>query len=169
VQRHAVGLTGNAPSLNVIMGKMLRIDPDGNSSANGKDGIPASNPLVNTPGVNPELDAYGLRNPDKFSFDQATGNLLAGDVGQNQVEEVNKIVSGGNYGWVIKEGTFLCHRIGANIGPVNPVTDGLPGSRRQKARHSPPRQSCRNEFIPLFSRAKAARFRLDGGPRTTWT
>jgi hypothetical protein len=118
--------TGNAQALNVIMGKMLRIDPNGNNSANGKYGIPASNPFVNTPGADPEIYAYGLRNPYKFSFDPATGNLIEGDVGQNEVEEVNKIVSGGNYGWAIKEGTFLFNRTGPNIGTVNPVNS--PGS-----------------------------------------
>jgi hypothetical protein len=118
--------TGNAQSLSVIMGKMLRIDPNGNNSANGKYGIPASNPFVNTLGAVPEIYSYGLRNPYKFSFDPATGNLIEGDVGQNEVEEVNKIVSGGNFGWPIKEGTFLFNRTGSNIGTVNPVNS--PGS-----------------------------------------
>jgi glucose/arabinose dehydrogenase len=108
------------------MGKMIRIDPNGNNSANGKYGIPSSNPFVNTSGALPEIYAYGLRNPYKFSFDPGTGNLIEGDVGQNQVEEVNKIVSGGNYGWVIKEGTFLFNRTGPNAGTVNPVNS--PGS-----------------------------------------
>ena len=115
--------TGNAQSLSVIMGKMLRIDPHGTNSANGKYGIPADNPFVNTPGAVPEIYAYGLRNPYKFSFDPATGRLIEGDVGQNEVEEVNAITKGTNYGWGVKEGTFL---FDPNTGLVNPVNS--PGS-----------------------------------------
>jgi glucose/arabinose dehydrogenase len=118
--------TGKAPSLSVVMGKMLRIDPNGNNSANGKYGIPASNPFVNTPGAVPEIYADGFRNPYKFSFDPPTGKLIEGDVGQNNVEEVNQVVSGGNFGWVTKEGTFLFNRTGTTAGTVNPVNS--PGS-----------------------------------------
>ena len=118
--------TGNAQSLSVLMGKMLRIDPNGSNSANGKYGIPADNPFVNTPGALKEIYAYGLRNPYKFSFDAPTGKLILGDVGQNNVEEVDNIVAGGNYGWSIKEGTFLFNRTGANAGTVNPTNS--PGS-----------------------------------------
>jgi glucose/arabinose dehydrogenase len=117
--------TGNAQALNVIMGKMIRIDPNGNNSTNGQYGIPATNPFIGTAGSLPEIYAYGFRNPYKFSFDPA-GNLIEGDVGQNQVEEVNRITSGGNYGWVIKEGTFLFNRTGANAGTVDP--NNSPGS-----------------------------------------
>jgi glucose/arabinose dehydrogenase len=116
--------SGNAQSLSVIMGKMLRIDPNGTNSANGKYGIPSNNPFVNTPGALPEIFAYGLRNPYKFSFD--AGRLIEGDVGQNNVEEVNLITSGGNYGWAIKEGTFLFNRTGANAGTVGANSPGAP-------------------------------------------
>lgn len=118
--------TGNAQSLSVVMGKMLRIDVNGNNSANGKYGIPSDNPFVNTPGAAKEIYALGLRNPYKFSFDAPTGRLVEGDVGQNEVEEVNTITKGGNYGWPVKEGTFLFNRTGANVGTVNPVNS--PGS-----------------------------------------
>jgi glucose/arabinose dehydrogenase len=118
--------TGNAQSLSVVMGKMLRIDVNGNNSANGRYGIPANNPFVNTAGAVKEIYAYGLRNPYKFSFDSTSGKLVEGDVGQNNVEEVNLITSGGNYGWAVKEGTFLFNRTGANAGSVNPVNS--PGS-----------------------------------------
>jgi autotransporter-associated beta strand protein len=121
-----IASTGNAQSLSVIYGKMLRIDPNGHNSANGKYGIPPTNPFVNTPGALPEIYAYGLRNPYRFSFDPATGDLIEGDVGQNEVEEVNSITSGGNYGWPIKEGTFLFNRTGPNAGLDNPVNS--PGS-----------------------------------------
>jgi glucose/arabinose dehydrogenase len=118
--------TGNAQSLSVVMGKMLRIDVNGNNSANGQYGIPADNPFVATPGAVPEIYAYGFRNPYKFSFDGPTGKLVEGDVGQNQVEEVNLVTKGGNFGWGIKEGTFLFNRTGPNAGTDNPVNS--PGS-----------------------------------------
>jgi glucose/arabinose dehydrogenase len=121
-----IASTGNAQSLSVIMGKMLRIDVNGNNSANGKYGIPADNPFVNTAGAAKEIYAYGLRNPYKFSFDPATGKLIEGDVGQNEVEEVNAITKGGNYGWGVKEGTFLFNRTGPSVGTDNPVNS--PGS-----------------------------------------
>jgi glucose/arabinose dehydrogenase len=121
---HIAAPGSNAQSLSVIMGKMLRIDPNGNNSANGKYGIPADNPFVNTAGAAKEIYANGLRNPYKFSFD--AGKLIEGDVGQNNVEEVNTITSGGNYGWPIKEGTFLFNRTGPSEGTVNPANS--PGS-----------------------------------------
>jgi hypothetical protein len=118
--------TGNAPDNSVVMGKMLRIDVNGNNSANGKYGIPADNPLVNTPGAVKEIYANGFRNPYKFNFDKPTGKLIMADVGQNQVEEIEFVDNGKNYGWPVKEGTFLFNRTGANIGTVNPVNS--PGS-----------------------------------------
>jgi hypothetical protein len=116
-----IAATGNAQVNSVIMGKMLRIDVHGTNSANGKYGIPADNPFVGVAGDLPEIYANGFRNPYKFSFDSATGNLIEGDVGQNNVEEINQVTKGGNYGWPIKEGTFLFNRSGATAGTVNPV------------------------------------------------
>jgi autotransporter-associated beta strand protein len=115
-----IASTGNAESLSVVMGKMLRLDPNGSNSANGKYGIPASNPFVGTAGAVTEIYAYGLRNPYKFSFDSANGHLIVGDVGQNSIEEVDQITSGGNYGWAVKEGTFLFNRSTGNIGANSP-------------------------------------------------
>ena len=103
---HVLG--GNAQSLQAgnVLGKILRIDPLGRNSANGQYGIPASNPFVGKQGAD-EIYAYGLRNPYRMSFDSKTGKLWVGDVGQNDVEEVDVATSGGNYGWPIKEATFL--------------------------------------------------------------
>jgi glucose/arabinose dehydrogenase len=89
-----------------VLGKILRIDPLGRNSANGKYGVPADNPFVGKAGAD-EIYAYGFRNPYRMSFDQKTGKLWAGDVGQNDIEEIDVVVKGGNYGWPIKEGTFL--------------------------------------------------------------
>jgi glucose/arabinose dehydrogenase len=105
---------GNAQSLAAgnVLGKILRIDPLGRNAANGKYGIPADNPLVGKAGAD-EIFAYGFRNPFRMSFDPA-GRLIVGDVGQNNIEEVDIVTSGGNYGWRIKEGTFLFDTGGPN-------------------------------------------------------
>jgi hypothetical protein len=64
--------------------------------------------------------AIGLRNPYRFSFDRGSGDLILADVGQNNVEEINRIVLGGNYGWAVKEGTFLFNRNDGTIGADSP-------------------------------------------------
>ena len=92
-----------AEDLGEIYGKMLRIDPlqDGNNAYT----VPSDNPFVSTQGALPEIVAYGLRNPQTFSFDQ--GRIFSGDIGQNVIEEVNIILFGENYGWDDREGTFV--------------------------------------------------------------
>ncbi len=109
------GCTGNGQNINTILGGMVRIDPTGNNSANGQYGIPADNPFVNANGVD-ELYAYGMRNPFRFSFDSATGAMYVADVGQNDVEEINIVESGRNYGWNLREGSFRFVRNGARSG-----------------------------------------------------
>lgn len=98
---------GNAQKLNTPLGKILRIDVDGNSSANGRYGIPPDNPFVGAGApVVEEIHAIGLRNPWRMSFDSKTGDLYVGNVGQNDIEEVELVVRGGNYGWNLTEGSF---------------------------------------------------------------
>ncbi len=94
------GDRGNGQDLNTWLGKLLRID------VNAPKGykIPPDNPFVNMANCKPEIWAYGLRNPWRFSFDRATQKLFCADVGQNQYEEINIIRKGGNYGWRIMEG-----------------------------------------------------------------
>jgi glucose/arabinose dehydrogenase len=114
---HVAGGNGQSLAPGNVLGKILRIDPLGRNSANGKYGIPPDNPFVGKRGAD-EIFAYGFRNPFRMSFD-AYGRLIVGDVGQNNIEEVDIVTSGGNYGWHIKEGTFLFDEDGPNS-PTDP-------------------------------------------------
>jgi glucose/arabinose dehydrogenase len=93
------GSIGNGQDLKSLLGKILRIDVNTETGYR----IPADNPFVNAQ-ARPEIFAYGLRNPWRFSFDLKTGQLFCADVGQNKWEEVNLIEKGKNYGWRIMEG-----------------------------------------------------------------
>ena len=106
------GDPGNrAQNPNELLGKILRIDVD---SARPY-AIPPGNPFANG-GGRAEIYALGLRNPWRFAFDRADGRLIAGDVGQNRVEEVDVIERGGNYGWPVLEGP-LCYRPASGCDP----------------------------------------------------
>ncbi|MBI5495059.1 MAG: PQQ-dependent sugar dehydrogenase [Deltaproteobacteria bacterium] len=115
------GDPGNrAQNVNALLGKFLRIDVDGGTPY----GIPADNPFASGGGL-PEIYALGLRNPWRWSFDLATGDLWAGDVGQNSYEEVDIIRRGGNYGWRFREGLH-CYNPATNCpsaGLVDPVVE----------------------------------------------
>ncbi len=94
----------NGQSLNILLGKILRIDVDNPSGTNAY-GIPPGNPFAgNTSGFREEIYAYGLRNPWRFSFDPETGWLWVADVGQERYEEIDIVEKGKNYGWNIMEG-----------------------------------------------------------------
>jgi glucose/arabinose dehydrogenase len=97
-----------AQNLASAFGKILRIDPLGKNSANGQYGIPASNPFAadgkdDTLG---EIFAYGLRNPQRFSWDTKTGAMYVADIGQNIVEEISPVTRGANLGWNKWEGSY---------------------------------------------------------------
>jgi uncharacterized repeat protein (TIGR03806 family) len=110
---------GNGQNKNTLLGTMLRIDID-NTGDSGY-GIPASNPFVNG-GGRAEIYAYGLRNPWRFSFDQASGQLWAADVGQEEIEEIDILISGGNYGWNRKEGeNCFAAPFPCSTGVIDPV------------------------------------------------
>jgi Glucose / Sorbosone dehydrogenase len=95
-------------NLGSAFGKMLRIDPLGKNSANGKYGVPPDNPYVsdNDPKTLGEIYASGVRNPQRFAWDSRNGNLYVADIGQNIVEEVSPVTRGANLGWNLWEGSF---------------------------------------------------------------
>jgi glucose/arabinose dehydrogenase len=107
---------GYAQRLDTLLGKLLRIDVDhpGDELAYG---IPPDNPFAGVPGARPEIWAYGLRNPWRFSFDRETGDLFIADVGSGGPEEVDVQLAGSpggeNYGWNVFEGP-TCHQ--PNVG-----------------------------------------------------
>ena len=112
------GTEGNGQTPSNILGNILRIDPQGNNAANTQYGVPADNPFFPggagpfggetgcVDGLCDEIFASGFRNPFRVSFDRETGDLYAADVGQGDIEEIDVVVAGGNYGWRIKEGSF---------------------------------------------------------------
>ncbi|MBX3322516.1 MAG: PQQ-dependent sugar dehydrogenase [Phycisphaeraceae bacterium] len=112
---------------NQPLGKILRIDVDGNNAPGGQYGIPASNPFVGITGDD-DIWAYGVRNPWRNAFDRANGDLYLADVGQNAWEEINyqpgTSVGGENYGWRCYEGnnafnTTGCQPAATMVFPVH--------------------------------------------------
>ncbi len=91
---------GNSQNMGQLLGKLLRLDVRGQTTYR----VPEGNPFVSVNGARPEIWALGLRNPWRFSFDRASGELWLGDVGQDAREEINLIEAGGNYGWNVREG-----------------------------------------------------------------
>ena len=112
---------GNGQNGQTLLGAMLRLDVDGNQPYT----IPADNPFVGEPSVRGEIWALGLRNPWRYAFDRATGDLYIADVGQNMYEEVNFQPAGDsggqNYGWPVMEGLHCfpadrpCNREGLTL------------------------------------------------------
>ncbi len=116
--------TGNGQRTDTLLGKILRIDVNSGSPYV----VPANNPFVGLPPAKPEIWAYGLRNPWRFSFDRVTGDLYIADVGEASREEVDVQAAtspgGRNYGWSIMEG-FACYNAAtcSQTGLVLPVLD----------------------------------------------
>ena len=104
----------NAQNLNVLLGKILRLDID---APGVPYAIPSTNPFRGQTGKRGEIWAYGVRNPWRFSFDRATHDLIIGDVGQGAREEIDfqpaGSAGGANYGWRLMEG-FACYNPSTN-------------------------------------------------------
>ncbi|MBE0539216.1 MAG: PQQ-dependent sugar dehydrogenase, partial [Ignavibacterium sp.] len=109
------GSSNNGQEITNLLGKIIRIDVD-NPQLPLNYGIPADNPFVDSTNINicKEIYAWGLRNPWRFSFDTATDQLWAGDVGQNDWEEIDIIENGKNYGWPCYEGNHPLYPSGCN-------------------------------------------------------
>ena len=130
---------GNAQDLARRLGKLLRLDVDQNVNVSPYYGIPATNPFPFPQnqcdgvsiGVCPEIWAYGLRNPWRWTFDRVTGDLFIGDVGQNAREEIDfdpwPGTPGRNYGWRVMEGNICTPGVNPNCSPpsgyVPPIID----------------------------------------------
>jgi glucose/arabinose dehydrogenase len=117
------GAHGNGQNLGVLLGKILRIDP--HPSGGRPYTIPKDNPFVGRAGARPEIYAYGLRNPWRFSFDRANGDITIADVGQGEWEEVNYRrkgrARGANFGWRVYEGRARYNAGESARGAVKPV------------------------------------------------
>jgi glucose/arabinose dehydrogenase len=115
----------NAQNRQALLGKMLRLDVDGGEPY----AIPTDNPYVGQPGFRPEIWAMGLRNPWRYAFDRATGDLWIADVGQDAYEEIDRVPGGSpgglNFGWPLMEGQH-CYPASARCDPgpyVQPLAE----------------------------------------------
>lgn len=126
---------GHGQNPSTLLGALLRIDVD-HPGDDRPYTIPDTNPFTDREGVRGEVWAFGLRNPWRFSFDAQTGRLFLADVGQDRIEEIDIITTGGNYGWDIMEG--------------NRCTDD---------------EGCRREGMemPIYSYLHPAGFSITGG------
>ena len=127
-------IPNNAQNMNILLGKILRIDVEGagcvqDSPKSPNYCIPPNNPFVSTMNARHEIWALGVRNPWRFSFDRLTGDLYIGDVGQNIEEEIDfqtvASTGGENYGWHILEGNLCYNPSTGCVPPANyvpPVT-----------------------------------------------
>lgn len=99
---------GHAQNLGSAFGKILRLDPLGSNSPNGRYGIPPSNPFVSDGKTDTlgEIYAFGVRNPQRFFWDSKTGRMFVAEIGQNLVEEISVVTPGANLGWNIWEASF---------------------------------------------------------------
>ncbi|HZE34682.1 MAG TPA: PQQ-dependent sugar dehydrogenase [Actinoallomurus sp.] len=109
-QGQAAGNT-DPQNLGIPQGKILRIDPHGTDSANGRYGIPATNPFVGEPGDIGEIYAYGMRDPHRFSWDTGGQHrLFLGHIGEHAIEGVWDVRAGDNLGWPNREGPFVFNK-----------------------------------------------------------
>ncbi|MEB8337758.1 PQQ-dependent sugar dehydrogenase [Streptomyces endophyticus] len=98
--------TGDPQNRAIPHGKLLRIDPRGDNSANGAYGIPPGNPFVGESGTLGEIYAIGMRDPHRFSWDPRTHRMYLAHIGEHAIESVYEVKAGDNYGWSEREGAF---------------------------------------------------------------
>jgi len=112
-----------AQNLGSAFGKILRIDPLGKNSANGKYGIPSANPFANDKRDDTlgEIYAYGVRNPQRLFWDSRTNRMFMSDIGQNIVEEISPVTAGANLGWNVWEGSY--RYVNRFVSPEAPRSD----------------------------------------------
>jgi hypothetical protein len=141
--------SANARELGNLLGKVLRIDPDG--AGDGQYTVPPDNPFVGQPGARGEIWASGLRNPFRFSFDRLTGDLVLGDVGEGTTEEINFLPRasglgrGADFGWDVCEGSFA---VGSKTTPCSLVGSVLPVLN--KFQSSEPGEDNYQSIVPGF-------------------
>jgi len=122
---------GNGQNRQVLLGKILRIAVNGTPAPGKAYAIPSSNPYaaggISPGGGLPEIWAYGLRNPWRFSFDRGSGDLYIGDVGQNAWEEIDRQAAGSrgglNYGWNAWEGRHCYSTACSTVTAVPPIVE----------------------------------------------
>ena len=109
-------------SIERVWGTIIRIDPKAGNSANGQYGIPKDNPFAHNQDTKTlrEIYAYGFRNPHRITWTKS-GMMLACNIGQGNIESVNLVVPGHDYGWPLREGTFLSSDVNENLGKVYPL------------------------------------------------
>ena len=164
---------GNGQNTSTFLGKMLRINVNPPFATGKEYGIPADNPFAAGGGL-PEIFAYGLRNPWRFSFEPVTNRLFVADVGQDSWEEIDILQKGGNFGWNVMEGTH-CYPPGtATCDMTNKIlpifeyahTDGIAviGGYVYKGTAIP---SLANKYIYADLTGKV--WSLTEAPANTWT
>jgi glucose/arabinose dehydrogenase len=131
------GGSGNDPrnhaqTTSSLLGKMLRLDVNVPDDDRRGYAVPPDNPFVRRAGVLPEIWALGYRNPWRYTFDDigegATGALVAGDVGQNQREEIDYEPAGAggrNYGWRLREGTIATPGVPVAVPAIEPLVEPI--------------------------------------------
>ena len=117
----------NGQNTNVVHGKVLRIDPAGSNGVNGEYGVPADNPFVSGGGL-AEVYAYGLNHPSQLSLDNDNGDMYVVDRGQSNIQELNILTRGDNYGASDREGTYGFNRDVSTNGAVVENCDNEIGS-----------------------------------------
>lgn len=110
-----VGVNNNDPqNLKLPHGKILRIDPRGTNSPNGRYGLPSNNPFIDRTDVLNEIYAIGFRDPHRFSWDPATKRMYLGHIGEHAIESIDEIRPGDNFGWSKREGPFVFDNSSSN-------------------------------------------------------